>query len=602
MHWPEFNRACHYGRTSRDRWALYVVGIAAALLLPLLLLDLGLLTHLVLGNPQGVMPQDWVLAPWTTGAIADWPLFGDARTCLLTLVAFGVVVGMIEVWALWLLNRAVQRAALGVVLRLQADIHRQAYRIGVEDLLGDRRTAPERLMTDQLGELYCGLLRWWHAVPFAVVAFLSMILFAMAINVWLTLVVLLSLLLVRLVYRGAAQRAQVAARRWVQESTRRREQLMENIRLTPLATGYGLSDAPGVPFRELLGRFRQAELLANDPRAALGPTLLALIVWALACIVLVVGLSRYATVAGTVVLAAASLGAYFPAARLYRLVRSLGPADVAARELFAYLRREPRVRQIDGAQAIPAVRRTIKLDHVTLADTAGVKLLDRVSLSISAHSRAAILASDRTAGMALAGLFVRLYDPAAGRVTFDGFDIAKATVESVRRQTLLVPADGMLFEGTIHDNISCGDAGFTTLQVTDAAKQARANSFVMEFPKGFGTKIGGDGVQLTTSQAFRIALARALLRNPSVLIIVEPEQVEDDDSLALIDDALRLAAQDRTMIVLPAHLSSLQSAQEVIVLHEGQILDTGLHEHLLRTCELYRHLNYVRFHAFRHIR
>ncbi len=109
MRGPEFKRACRDGRTARDRWSLYLIGFSAALLLPLLLLDLGLLTHLVLGDGQLTASQGWVLEVWTSGRVADWPLMGDTRNCLLALVTFGVLVGMLEVWALWLLNRAVQR-------------------------------------------------------------------------------------------------------------------------------------------------------------------------------------------------------------------------------------------------------------------------------------------------------------------------------------------------------------------------------------------------------------------------------------------------------------------------------------------------------------
>lgn len=601
MRWPEFRRACQYGRTSRDRWSLYAIGISAALLLPLLIFDLGLITQLVLGTHDAAVPKDWILGPWISGSVIDWPLLGNERKCLLILVAFGVVVGVVEVWALWLLNRAVHRAALGVVLRCQADIHRQAYRLGASDLLGGRRTAPETLMTETIDQLYRGLLRWWSAVPYAVVALATLVAMALVVNVWLSLVVLLSVLLIRLLYGGVARRAATRAEGWAKDSAAYREQLLENIRLTPLATGYSLSDAPGAPFPEMLGRYRFAELRRNDSQASLGPLLLLFIVWGLAYVILVVGLSRYVTVAGTVVLTAAMIGAFFPAARLYRLRGTMSVADQAAAKLFAYLRREPGVRQVDNAVPINRVSQTVRLEQVTLADPDGAKLLDRADLIMKAGSRIAILASERSASLALAGLLMRLYDPAAGRVTFDGFDIATATLETIRGQSLLVPADGMLFEGTVHDNISCGDAGFTMLQVTDAAKQARAQSFIVDLPRGFSTQIGGDGAQLDASQAFRIGLARALLRNPSILVVVEPICEHDEATPSQLDEALRLAAQDRTMIVLPSRPSTLHSATQVVVLHEGKVLASGPHEQLLQSCELYRHLNYVRFHAFRDI-
>ena len=129
MRWPDFQLARHFGRTSRDRLSLYAVGISAALLLPLLVFVLGLITHLVFGSGAAAPPNDWILGTWVSGRIVDWPLLGDARRCLFALLAFGVVIGAIEVWALELLNRAVHRAALDVVVRFYGEIHQQAFRL-----------------------------------------------------------------------------------------------------------------------------------------------------------------------------------------------------------------------------------------------------------------------------------------------------------------------------------------------------------------------------------------------------------------------------------------------------------------------------------------
>ncbi len=368
--------------------------------------------------------------------------------------------------------------------------------------------------------------------------------------------------------------------------------------MTPLATGYSLPSAPGTPLPEMLGRYRLEELRAQYSRTSLSPTLLLLTMMAVAYVVLVIGLSRYVTVAGTVVLTTAMIGAYFPAARLYRLRGSLATANQAAGTLFAYLRREPGVREMDHAVPIDRVETSIRLEHVTLANSEGQKLLNHVDLTMAAGQRVAIIASDPSAPIALAGLLVRLYDPAAGRVLFDGSDIATATLATIRGQSLLVPSNGMLFEGSVHDNISCGDAGFTMLQITDAAKRARAHSFIVELPQGLATKIGGDALQLDASQAFRIGLARALLRDPSLVIVVEPTNDFDGPTQELLDEALRLAAQDRTMIVIPTRLSTLIAVDRIVVLHEGKVEAEGSHTELFETSELYRHLNYVRFHAW----
>ncbi len=397
MRWPDFRTALQFGRTGRHRLSLYGLGICAALLLPLLVFDLGLITQLVLGTADAAVPRDWILGPWISGRVVRWPLLGNERTCLLVLVGFGIGVGVLEVWAFWLLTRAVHRAALDVTTRFYADIHRQAYRLGASDLLGGRRSPPEALLGETCDQLHDGLVRWWSAVPYAVVAVLALVLMALIVNVWLTLVILLSVLLVRLVYGGLARRLERQAENWARAAQLQHDQLQERLKLTPLATGYALPTFPGVPLGEMLGRYRQEMLRTQYCRALLGPILLFLILLAVAYVVLVIGLSRYVTVAGTVVLTTAMIGAYFPAARLYRLRGTLARTDRAAAALLAYLHREPAVREVDNAVPVDRVAKSIRLEHVTLADSSGQKLLDQIDLSIAAGQRVAILGSDPAA-------------------------------------------------------------------------------------------------------------------------------------------------------------------------------------------------------------
>jgi ABC-type multidrug transport system fused ATPase/permease subunit len=396
----------------------------------------------------------------------------------------------------------------------------------------------------------------------------------------------------------ATRRSETLAR----EAQAAEQRLLDSLRLTPLATGYTLADAPGRSCHELLSMYRAAQLRLDDRRASRGPTLLLLIVLAVAYVLLVVGLSPYVTVAGLGVLTTAVIVAYFPATQLSGLATVLAAADQAAGDLFAYLRRTPAVRDLDNAVPIDRLADSIRFDGVTLANAEGVKLLDALDLTIQARQRVGILATDEAAAMALAGLLVRLYDPAAGRILFDDYDIATATLETVRGQSLLVPADGMVFEGTVHENITCGDAGFTMLQISDAAKQARAQGFILELPHGFNTRIGPSGEPLGGGEMFCIGLARALVRNPSILVVAEPTDNLDRSSEERLKEALRWAAADRTLVVIPARLSTLRFMDKIVVLHEGKVQAEGSHRDLLKTCRLYRHLHFVRFHAFRRSR
>jgi len=244
---------------------------------------------------------------------------------------------------------------------------------------------------------------------------------------------------------------------------------------------------------------------------------------------------------------------------------------------------------------------SIRFEEVTLADAAGDKLLDAFDLTIAARQRVGILSTDPSVALALAGLLMRLYDPAAGRVLFDGYDIATATLETVRGQALIVPADGMLFDGTVQENITCGDAGFTMLQISDAAKQARAQSFILELPHGFATPLGTDGRQLDSGQAFCLGLARALIRNPSVLVVEEPDARLDRPAKQRLKEALRWAGADRTLVVIPTRLSTLRALDKIVLIHDGKVQAEGTHRELLKSSRLYRYLNVVRFRGIRSV-
>jgi ABC-type multidrug transport system fused ATPase/permease subunit len=213
----------------------------------------------------------------------------------------------------------------------------------------------------------------------------------------------------------------------------------------------------------------------------------------------------------------------------------------------------------------------------------------------------AIMASDPHTPLAVAGLFLRFYDPAAGRILFDDEDISKATLDTVRGQVALVSADGPLFPGTIAENIACGDdSGFTRLQIDDAVRQAHANELIGKMTNGLETPVGNRTTEMPEHAGFHIGLARALLREPSLLVLQEPGDGLSLEAAQQLDAALKHGAQNRTLIVLPSRLASIRSADLILLFHEGRLEAQGGHSELLQTSELYRHLNYVRFNPYRH--
>lgn len=594
-----FQRARQEGSSGLGA-AIAIVSVCSAVLLPLLIVDLGLIVQLLVSRGGDEVPHDLVLGPWVSGRIVEWPLFGRYELSLVTLVGAGALLALLTAAALALLETLTQRQTMGVISSLRERIHNQAYRLGTHDLLGTSRSRPEELFTDSAERLRSGLVNWWRTVPRSWIRLACLTILALAVNFWLTLLaVVLTASIARLIrwVRGSTAASAERAHRAKQGTLYK---LNRNLGLAPLTTGYGLEVPPGERFESLLGELQQEELRAHTAQSLNRPVLLLTILLAVGFLLVVVGLRDDVTVSGTVVLGAALICAYFPAARLLRLKKVVESAHAAADEIYTYLDRESVIAEVSGAQPLERLQRDIKLDQITLADRLGQRLLDEVSLRIAAGERVAVLASDPETPIALAGLFVRFYDPAAGRILFDGQDICRATLDTVRGQALLVSGDGALFPGTVADNIACGDSGFTKLQIADAARRAQAHDFVQRLPQAYDTPVDGEPTPLTTDQRFRIGLARALLRDPSVLVIEEPPGLVDEPTMHQIERAVDQASKGRTVVLLPSMMLTLRSSDRVFLFHEGRLDATGSHQELVQNNELYRHVNYVRFNQFRH--
>jgi ATP-binding cassette subfamily B protein len=200
---------------------------------------------------------------------------------------------------------------------------------------------------------------------------------------------------------------------------------------------------------------------------------------------------------------------------------------------------------------------------------------------------------------AFAALLPRFVDPSRGSVTIDGHDVSLATLESLRSEVVWAGGANCWFTGSVVENIAGGDQRFSLSQVTEAAKRTHAHSFIQRFSQGYETVVGEHGEQLSDSQGFRLSLARAILRDPAVLIIEEPPEVDSEDEKALLEDACRNVSKGRTVISLPARMRTLKAADRIVLLNRGQIEVVGTHEALLKTSSLYRHWEYLHFNEFR---
>ena len=265
-------------------------------------------------------------------------------------------------------------------------------------------------------------------------------------------------------------------------------------------------------------------------------------------------------------------------------------------QLFKFLDRRGDVGQMVGAEFLPPLAERIEFDNVSLKEPGGSRLLlENVSLTIPAGKRVGLIGSDDLEKHALVYLIPRLLDPTSGEIRIDKHNLRWVTLDSLRAQIACVLQHNLVFHDTVANNIGCGDPAYTLPKIIEAAKTAHAHHFIQKLPQGYETPIGEMGHLLSVSERFRIALARAVLRDPALLIIEEPEKTLDDDSKNLLDDTLARVLPGRTVIFLPHRISTIRSCDVLFMLHKGKVTASGVHKELLAQNPLYRHLHYLEF-------
>ncbi len=183
----------------------------------------------------------------------------------------------------------------------------------------------------------------------------------------------------------------------------------------------------------------------------------------------------------------------------------------------------------------------------------------------------ALVSTDPQEARAVASMIPRFLEPQRGRVLFDGEDIAWGTLESIRAEAIYVGGNDPCFTGTVSENIRCGDAKYDIQAVMDAAKLVHAHQFIQKLPLGYETVLGEGGHRLTPGQSFLLGLARAIVRNPAVLIIDEPNTTLDQATKDSLDDTYQRIQGSRTVLFIPSRLSTVRRCDKVIVIGDGQV-------------------------------
>ena len=429
----------------------------------------------------------------------------------------------------------------------------------------------------------------------------GMLIIMFNLNIELGLVVLISFPLLFLAIFFIYSRVKYSARNQRHNEGRLASRVSEILNAVPLIQAYGMEDYERERFEVDSTRSMKDGIRISRMEAA--ATRLVEIISAFGTEIVVL-FGSMQVVAGKMtpgdVLIFASYMAqiYQPIRQITRLSTRFSRATVSIERINSILETEPEILDDPNAISVNNLSGDIAFDKVTFSYSGGKKILDNVSFRIMPGERVALVGASGAGKSTIANLIIRLYDPEKGAVLIDRQNIKQYQRTSLRQEIGVVLQAPVLFGTSIRENIAYGRPDATMAEIEDAAKQVHAHDFIMALPDGYDTLMAESGNTLSGGQRQRISLARAIIRQASILIMDEPTSAVDAESQALIRDAMNRLQVGRTILLIAHQFHTIRDFDRILVLKNGKIIEEGSHIKLIELGgyyhELYRLQNGLR--------
>lgn len=270
-------------------------------------------------------------------------------------------------------------------------------------------------------------------------------------------------------------------------------------------------------------------------------------------------------------------------------------AMAGAERVFGMMDQEPDVKDRPDAIQLPPLKGEVRFENVSFEYIKDKLVLENINLTVQPGETIAILGATGSGKSTMIYLLPRFYDVTSGRVLIDGYDVREVALKSLRKQIGISLQEVFLFSTTIKENIAYGRPDTALSEIIKVAKAAQAHEFIMSFPDGYDTFVGERGATLSGGQKQRIAIARALLMDPKILIMDASTSFVDTETESKIQKALEALFKNRTTLVITQRLSTIKTANRIIILKDGKIGEAGTHEELLAKNGIYTRIYKTQF-------